>query len=176
MSTIAVKRNENNIEISCDSKIHINTILQDNFFKNKIKIGQKSNMTFGFVGELYYKDIFEDYIYNRKVDEGEDLFTEVSLLNSSFYKFIKDNFPQEENKNEKEKFSYFFLLIIKNRIFVINCLKVNEIEDYYAIGSGSDFSLPALMLGKNTKEAVEIASELDLYTGGKIHTFKIDNT
>ena len=39
---------------------------------------------------------------------------------------------------------------------------------FYAIGSGRDFALAALHLGKSAKEAVEIASELDQSTGNGI--------
>ena len=39
---------------------------------------------------------------------------------------------------------------------------------FYAIGSGRDFALAALHLGKSAKEAVEVASELDQSTGNGI--------
>lgn len=38
----------------------------------------------------------------------------------------------------------------------------------YAIGSGRDFALAAMALGKTAKEAVELACKLDLYTGGTV--------
>lgn len=37
-----------------------------------------------------------------------------------------------------------------------------------SIGSGSPFAMTAMHLGKSAKQAVEIARDLDLYTGGEI--------
>jgi hypothetical protein len=45
--------------------------------------------------------------------------------------------------------------------------------DYYAIGSGADFASGALFLGHSTEEAVKAAREHDVYTGGRIRTYKI---
>ena len=39
---------------------------------------------------------------------------------------------------------------------------------FYAIGSGRDFALAAMHLGKSAKEAVEISSELDQSTGNGV--------
>lgn len=41
-------------------------------------------------------------------------------------------------------------------------------QDYMAIGSGREFALTALHLGKTPEEAIKIASELDIYTGSEI--------
>lgn len=43
----------------------------------------------------------------------------------------------------------------------------------YAAGSGRDFALAAMHCGKNSHEAVQIASLLDVYTGGKIDTIAL---
>lgn len=44
-----------------------------------------------------------------------------------------------------------------------------EIDDpWFAIGSGSDFAISALSLGKNPKEAVEHAMQFDVGTGGRV--------
>lgn len=40
-----------------------------------------------------------------------------------------------------------------------------------ALGTGRDFALTAMYLGKSAREAVQVASQLDCYTGGKIHVF-----
>jgi ATP-dependent protease HslVU (ClpYQ) peptidase subunit len=46
------------------------------------------------------------------------------------------------------------------------------IEGPFAIGSGEDFALAAMYLGKTAEEAVRTAEALDIFTGGKIHTYK----
>lgn len=45
---------------------------------------------------------------------------------------------------------------------------------YHAIGSGRDFALAAMRLGKSAREAVEIAAEFDIYTGGNIDVVDIE--
>jgi ATP-dependent protease HslVU (ClpYQ) peptidase subunit len=50
-------------------------------------------------------------------------------------------------------------------------LKINR-NTPYAIGSGASFALGAMDAGATAKEAVKIACR-DVYTGGKIRTYKI---
>lgn len=42
------------------------------------------------------------------------------------------------------------------------------VRDFYAIGSGRDFAMAAMALGKSAKEAVELAARFDVNTGGDI--------
>ena len=41
-------------------------------------------------------------------------------------------------------------------------------DPQFAIGSGSDFAISAMSLGKNAKEAVEHAMQFDVGTGGRV--------
>lgn len=43
-----------------------------------------------------------------------------------------------------------------------------------SIGSGCEFALAAVDLGKDAKGAVEYAMTRDLYTGGKVHVYDIE--
>lgn len=45
---------------------------------------------------------------------------------------------------------------------------IMPVESFTAIGSGRDFALAAMHLGKSARQAVEIATELDLFTGGNV--------
>lgn len=47
-------------------------------------------------------------------------------------------------------------------------IEYKQSHSYYAIGSGAKAALAAMMYGKNANEAIEIASEIDMYTGGEI--------
>lgn len=59
---------------------------------------------------------------------------------------------------------------------IYNRVKIpSEITHMYAIGSGSMFAMAAMMLGKSAAQAVNLASKLDLYTGGKIENVMIEN-
>lgn len=50
---------------------------------------------------------------------------------------------------------------------VVNC------GEHGAIGSGSPYAQTALHLGKSAKQAVQIACELDLYSGGEVKELKV---
>lgn len=61
------------------------------------------------------------------------------------------------------------LVILAGRIFEIGPdYGVCHLGPFGAIGSGSQFAIAAMHMGKSAKTAVEIASELDLYTGGEV--------
>lgn len=45
----------------------------------------------------------------------------------------------------------------------------------FAIGSGSDFAMAAMRAGKDAKGAVEIASELDVFSGGEVKVYELDH-
>lgn len=45
---------------------------------------------------------------------------------------------------------------------------------HFAIGSGRDFAMAAMHLGKTAKEAVEIAMHFDINTGGDIIEFEVE--
>jgi ATP-dependent protease HslVU (ClpYQ) peptidase subunit len=61
------------------------------------------------------------------------------------------------------------LLVIRGRIFEVEWdFGVCDVGEYGAIGSGSPFALTALHLGRGARKAVDIASRLDVYTGGEI--------
>ena len=48
------------------------------------------------------------------------------------------------------------------------------VEHNRAIGSGNRFALAAMDFGKTAKEAVEYAACRDVYTGGKVESFRLD--
>lgn len=43
----------------------------------------------------------------------------------------------------------------------------------WALGSGKEFALSAMVMGKSAKEAVKHACKLDVYSGGKIRVLKV---
>ena len=52
----------------------------------------------------------------------------------------------------------------------------NEIDEPFAIGSGKMFAFTAMDMGASAKEAVEMAIKRDMYSGGKVRTFKMIKT
>lgn len=66
------------------------------------------------------------------------------------------------------------VIVIQGRIFKVayDFTVVEADRDFLGVGSGSDYALGALAAGKSVKKALEIAAELDLFTGGDLHIYK----
>jgi hypothetical protein len=47
-------------------------------------------------------------------------------------------------------------------------------EAFHAIGSGRDFAMAAMHCGRTAREAIDIASLYDVFTGGDVVAFDID--
>jgi ATP-dependent protease HslVU (ClpYQ) peptidase subunit len=48
-------------------------------------------------------------------------------------------------------------------------------RNYHAVGSGRDYAIAAMYLGKTARQAVEIARIFDVYTGGPLQVMDVDN-
>lgn len=61
------------------------------------------------------------------------------------------------------------LIVLAGKLYTVGSdFAVSTRGDFAAIGSGSAFATTAMHLGKTSKQAVEVATELDLYTGGNV--------
>lgn len=61
------------------------------------------------------------------------------------------------------------LVVLAGGIYKIGSdYSVVDCGDFGAIGSGSPYARTAMHLGKSAKQAVEIATQLDLFTGGNV--------
>ena len=69
----------------------------------------------------------------------------------------------------------FTIMHIKNNKVFYYCNSVNPTPQTppFAIGSGDDFALAAMMCGKTAVEAVKIAIKCDVYTGGKVRSYRV---
>ena len=66
------------------------------------------------------------------------------------------------------------LIVLQGRIFEVchDFTVVEAARDFEGIGSGSAYALGAIASGKSVKKALEIAAELDLWTGGTLRVQK----
>lgn len=62
------------------------------------------------------------------------------------------------------------LLIDGTRSYRIEskCVLMPIAESFHAVGSGRDFALSAMYIGRSAREAVELAMRFDAWTGGEI--------
>lgn len=70
-------------------------------------------------------------------------------------------------------------VINENEAFIVNKNRdstsayISFHKGKYAIGSGGLIATAAMQCGKNAEEAVKVAIDIDLYTGGQINTFSL---
>lgn len=66
------------------------------------------------------------------------------------------------------------MVVIAGRIFKVDRdFTVSEAEgEAFGIGSGSDYALGAIAAGKSIEKAIQIAADLDLWTGGELNVLK----
>lgn len=66
------------------------------------------------------------------------------------------------------------LIVLQGRIFTVHHdFTVTEADrEFDGIGSGSDYAIGAMAAGKSVKKALEVAAELDLFTGGDLRVMK----
>jgi hypothetical protein len=66
------------------------------------------------------------------------------------------------------------IVVLAGRIFEIGGdYSVLDMGPFAAIGSGGQFATAAMHLGKSAPQAVQLASQLDLYTGGDVKELKL---
>ena len=67
--------------------------------------------------------------------------------------------------------SFAILIIYDDGVseyYLTNLTDPTPINAPFAFGSGEDFAMAAMLCGKTAAEAIEVAEQLDLYTGGHI--------
>ena len=61
------------------------------------------------------------------------------------------------------------LIALAGHVYTIGAyFAVNHVDNFASIGSGAPYAITAMHLGKSAKQAVEIATELDMFSGGTV--------
>ncbi|PID55882.1 hypothetical protein CSB45_13760 [candidate division KSB3 bacterium] len=168
---------------------------QDNFGSNKVSFDNYRAKKIISVGNSYvattgwglYEDIFDDYLLGK---EGIVLESKAQIF-SFFMQFWKDlhkKYSFVKDQSDEEDVSPFgdldatFLIANRSGIFYVSSnMSVTKFEKYFAIGSGSSFSLGTIYglyeLDFSAEEiackAVEAAMTFNIYCGGRIDLFQV---
>lgn len=118
--------------------------------------------------------VIVDYEFNKRVDRNG-----VNFFVAGEYIGIDDLIKAYFDPGHKIKNDTFALVHDKGRVFSVGVesgedllWRFNETKPY-SIGTGSSFAFAAMDMGASAKQAVKIASNRDVYTGGKIKTFRV---
>lgn len=168
MSIIVAKRiNNKTIEIGCDTQITTGWYMKEDWGDRGFsKIEKFDNVTIGAVGDARSIRYLTMFCETNKIKNATE--REIVRFFYSYEKWIKEN---TTTLFQIEGCS--FILVMENKILTFNNFLVSEIKDFYAIGSGKKWALPALELGASTEKAIEIACKYDLFCSGEAKIFKI---
>jgi ATP-dependent protease HslVU (ClpYQ) peptidase subunit len=167
MSVIAVKIESDKILIGSDSQT-----TRGDYMKYIVEPGGKSCKL------QQFEDLIVGAVGMAKTIQLMGLFLETNKLKNSseievvrFFKSFEDWLKKEVGDGDISHSS--FLIVKDNRVLEFSDYYVREIQDYWAIGSGSVWALPVLSLGYSLPEALEAACKLDLYCSGPIKIIEI---
>ncbi|MEM8485213.1 MAG: hypothetical protein AAF564_06665 [Bacteroidota bacterium] len=181
MTAIVAVRKGNKAVIASDSLttfggLHVS---QENY--SSIKIRKIGNSYVAMSGYSIYKNILDEYLKDRKAVKLSNK-KEIYRFILKFWKELKDNYAFVNNQSGKKSQPFadlnsMFMVLNKNGIFTISGnMTVTKFNQYYAIGSGSDYCLGALHALYDTKlsaraiakKAVDAGITFDPWCGGKI--------
>jgi ATP-dependent protease HslVU (ClpYQ) peptidase subunit len=130
--------------------------------KPSIKLLQTTDMIIGGSGNLV--DITLLFMYAKTNKPHDTKLESIVKWLTEFYKVDRPGFtPSDYNQ---------YLLAFKDKLFNISDLyHVQEVAEFYTIGSGSRYAQAALYLGFDTDRAVETACEFDTGCGGDIFSY-----
>jgi len=162
MTTIAVRKYKDRIELAADSLCNDNSIA---IMKNKIH--KNPYFTFGHAGERNKALLLNDWLLDNP-DKYKDC-----NIQKIFFHFREQLISWQMNIfDEKEESVELFLVSYQGIIYDVRLgsrsIEVDEVDDFMAIGSGREFALAAMECGGSPRDAVAVAIKYDIYSGGDI--------
>lgn len=100
-------------------------------------------------------------------------------LTCAFLSWFRRECPAGEMMGVDDEEAGFGALVLNSRglFYYSNCCDPDRIHDpFYAIGSGGNAAIAAMMCGKSPHDAVRIASKIDPSTGGAIKVLALEQT
>ncbi len=149
MSIVVVVKKKGNTVMAADSQISFGSsrIPYENLRSEKITV--LAGALFSSAGWGLYDDIIEDYVTNNPelhLDDGRSIFHFFMGLWKELhdkYSFVNDQCDDKESPFGDLDSS--FLVANRRGLFQVGGdMSVTEFQQYYAIGSGSDYALGAL--------------------------------
>ena len=171
MTTIAARAVNGKVKIAWDSQVTAGSRATHGINK-VVKINDQ--FAVGIAGYLRYANLIHRATVNKihPFDLKQDDFDGYGwLLDEAVPAWQKAVKKENENRPDEDDIVPWGLALVAlgGRIYEIGAdFSVSPVESFASIGSGSPFAATAMHLGKTPKQAVEIAMELDLFTGGDV--------
>jgi len=172
VTTIAARVAPNGkVKIAWDSQV--TTGGSRNFGVNKV-VKINDQFAVGVAGYLRYLNLIQRTsvakIHKHDITE-EDFDGYAWILDTLIPAWMKAVSKESENNPafSEEPPDGNALIALAGRIYTVGWeFSVTPVGEFGAIGSGSPYANTAMHLGKTAKQAVEIATELDMYSGGAV--------
>lgn len=175
MTTIIAKRNANGtVDLGWDSQsTGVGTAHSE-------KVAHKNDQIYvGVAGRTRYGNIlrYTDVPSLHPADYATEGFDFAGYLITQVVPAWAENLEKQFKRipDQKEDWPWgVALVVVGGRIFTVDHDFTVSEEDkgFDGIGSGSGFAMGAMAAGKSVEKALEIAAELDVYTGGKLNVLK----
>ena len=162
MSVVAVKVTNKKITIGADS-ILVSGWTQE---KDKLaKLNKVNGMVIGDVGDAQEGALFLMFCRTRKPREAStDALVEFM---SEFQDWMNDKIGEVKLNNQ-------YIIVLEEKVFVMEGFFIKEVTDYTAIGAGMDFALAALYLGNSVEESIKAACHLSVYCEEPVNIIEIE--
>lgn len=158
MSVVTVKVYDNRIEMAADS-ILVCGDRKETYFNKHAKMKSINGMLIGTSGTAEEEGLMWLYAQNHRP---------LSSSEKDILEFFVEFVTWKQGKSSNSTLGNHYLLAYKGKVFLIENFLVLEVDNFAAIGAGSDYALAALYLGKTPVEAVQVACELSCYVSEPI--------
>jgi len=187
MSIVVAIKKDNQIVMASDSQTNFGSQIVTFDNHSTFKIRSVGSALLAATGWSLYDNILDDFLAKQKdvnLQDKRALFSFfLKLWGELQEKYSLVNQQCNDDDSPFGDLDASFLVANKNGIFHISSdMSVIEFKKYYAIGSGSDYSLGALYslydqpLDAETiaRKAIDVAKAFNIYCGGDIYMRKID--
>lgn len=171
MTTIAAKITNGKVRIAWDSQVTAGS--SKSYGMNKV-VKINDQFAVGIAGYLRFANIIHRTSVNKihPFDLKQTDFDGYAwLLDEAVPAWMKAVKKDVENQPDEDADASWghALVALGGCLYTVGAdFSVSMHEDFTSIGSGSPFAITAMHLGKSARQAVETASELDMYTGGEV--------
>ena len=172
MTTVIAIQHQDGVEMIADSQI--NSAGQPYFHSDMVKIVERGKYLIGVAGRVVALQAIQNS-WNPPAltasHKGSIYNFIITKVVPSLKAFIDDSkIFSDKEKEDGDLFS--ILIVIKGEVFEIDqdYAVARRADGVYAIGSGSDYALGAMMAGASGIEAITIAESLDVNTSSPFIT------
>lgn len=169
MTTIIFKEVDKGVEIAYDSQMTSGSGKDRTGFD---KVFVNNSVIFGVSGAVRDANILQfakipspKDVKKKKIDEWV-----VTKLIPAMQKALRESGSLYTNNGESGSNNHT-LVAVKNRVYKISSdfAMIRNVSGNYSVGSGSPYAMGALLAGADVATALEVAAELDSYTGGDLY-------